>query len=143
MYAALGAGGRRIGDAHAPADTTRPYAVLYPLYVGGRDGPDSDWQADGWYEYQVTSVGDTRMQAEGLADELRVRLLASTLTVNGFATGPINLSDDVGVERDDDVQPPIYYTIQMYSIFATPDVTAYTRSVTEPVGVTDSVTTVP
>ena len=120
VIAALATGGDRIGDAQAPTDSTRPYAVVYPLFVTDREGPLGDFQADGWYEYQVTSVGDTRMQAEWMNDRTTGKLLAAGLSTTGFATGPVKMTNDVGVERDDDVQPPIYYSIQMFQIFVTP-----------------------
>jgi hypothetical protein len=93
---------------------------LYPLYVADRDGPLNADQADGWYEHQVTSVGDTREQAQGLSDELTALVLSASLTVTGYTVGPTKLTTDVGVERDDDVEPPIYYTIQMFTTFLTP-----------------------
>ena len=120
VLAVLVAGGDRIGDAQAPTDSSRPYAVLYPLFVTDRDGPQSDDTADGWYEFQVTSVGDTRMQAEWMRDRTTAAMKAGSFPVTGFATGPVKPTNDVGVERDDDVQPPIYYSHQLLQIFVTP-----------------------
>ncbi len=113
-------GAFKIGDSHAPADDTRPYAVLYPLDEAEREGDMSTIDVTGWFEYQVTSVGDTREQAEGLADLLRTLLLASDLTPTGFRMHPWRKVVTNLPERDDDVQPPLYYCTQTVEGFTAP-----------------------
>lgn len=110
----------KIGDAVAPVDDTRPYAVLYPLDDSDRDGDMTDTQRTGWYEYQVTTVGDTRMQAEALADKLRTLLLASNLTPSGYRMHPWEKVVGQIVDRDDDVQPPVFYAIFTVRGFVAP-----------------------
>ena len=130
--------GRTIGDGQAPASSSRPFGVVYALYVAERDGPMSDDTADGWWQYQVTAVGDTREQAEGLADELEAAILGATLTASGYVVGPVKRADRFPLERDDDVQPPLFYQTITFSIFVTPGPTAFAVLITEPVSVTDS-----
>ena len=115
----LGSGGRRIGDATTPSDDARPYAVLWPLFIADLDGPLGAPDVDGWQHYQLTCVGDTREQSEGLADELRVTVKAD-YTVPGFLTKPLLLEDVVPTERDDDVQPPVFYQSFTFRVFVTP-----------------------
>ena len=111
---------RLVGDGQAPAAATRPFAVVYPLYVSERDGPMDDDTADGWWQYQVTSAGDTREQAQGLSDELETAILGYTLTVSGYVIGPTKRAERLPIERDDDVQPPLFYQSITFSIFVTP-----------------------
>ena len=142
VLAAARTTGRTIGDAQAPATSTRPFGVVYSLYVAERDGPMSDDTADGWWQYQVTSVGDTREQAQGLADELEAAILRTSLSATGYVVGPVKRAERFPVERDDDVQPPLFYQTVTFSIFVTPGPTDHAVLITEPVGVTDSVVSV-
>jgi len=112
-------GGRRVGDAHTPSDNTRPYAVLWSLFVAEIDGPLNDSDADGWQHYQLTCVGDSRQSAQGLADELQVTVKAA-YSVAGSVAGPVLIDAVLPVERDDDVQPPVYYQSFTFRIFITP-----------------------
>jgi len=113
-------GSFKIGDSHAPADDTRPYAVLYPLDESEREGDMSTIDVTGWYEYQVTTVGDTREQAEGLADLLRTLILAADLTPSGFRMFPFRKAVTNLPDRDDDVQPPLYYVTLTVEGFVAP-----------------------
>ena len=115
----LGSGGRRIGDAHTPSNSTRPYAVLWPLFAVDFDGNLKAQDLDAWWNYQVTSVGDTREQAQGLADELQATIKAA-YTVTGYVVGPVEIADVLPVERDDAVQPPVFYQSCTVRIFVTP-----------------------
>ena len=109
---------RKIGDGQAPADDTRPYAVLYALDEAEREGDMSTASTvTGWFEFQVTSVGDTRAQAEWLADLLRTLLLASDLSPSGFIMFPWRDVVTNLPERDDDVQPPLFYVTSVVEGF--------------------------
>ncbi len=111
---------KAVGDGQAPADTTRPYSVLYPLDDSDRDGDMIDTQRTSWFDFQVTVVGDTREQAEWLADDLRTSMLAADLTPSGFRMYPFERVVTNATERDDDVQPPVFYTIFIVRGFVTP-----------------------
>ncbi len=114
-------GSFEIGDGQAPADDTRPYAVLYALDEDEREGDmSSAVTVTGWFEYQITSVGDTREQAEGLADLLRTLILASNLTPAGFSMFPWRKTVTGLPERDDDEQPPLFYVVQVVEAFTAP-----------------------
>ena len=115
------AGGRRIGDARTPSNNTRPYAVLWPLFATEFDGSLGEPDEDAWYRYQVTCVGDTREQAQGLADELMVLMRAKNKYVwTGFVAKPVLIEDVLPVDRDDDVQPPVFYQSFTVKTFVTP-----------------------
>ncbi len=111
---------RKIGDGQAPADDDRPYAVLYSLDENEREGDMSTIDVTGWFEYQITSVGDTRSQAEWLADLLRTLILAANLTPSGFVMFPFRKVVTGLPERDDDVQPPLFYVVQVVEGFTAP-----------------------
>ncbi len=113
-------GSFKIGDGQAPADTTRPYAVLYSLDENERDGDMATIDVTGWFEYQITSVGDTREQAEWLADLLRTLILAAKLTPSGFVMFPWRNVVTNLPERDDDEQPPLFYVTATVEAFVAP-----------------------
>lgn len=112
-----------VGDAARPenwASSSGGYAVLYPLSVP-TDGPVSDPYADAESEYQVTAVGVTRAQAQIVADKARTLMLTAPLTIpDRVLMQPVEWSDSRGVERDDDVSPPLFYAIDRYMIRTTP-----------------------
>ncbi len=114
-------GSINIGDGQAPADDDRPYAVLYALDDAERAGDmSSAVDVTGWFEFQITSGGDTREQAEWLADLLRTLILASSLTPSGFVMFPWrNLVTNLP-ERDDDEQPPLFYVTSVIEGFVAP-----------------------
>lgn len=120
VITAVATAGFDVGDAEALDTFDLPYSVVYPLFVAELDGPMNDTTADGWWEYQVTAVGQTREQAEGLAEAIEPLILATTFTVSGYVLGPVVRSDTIPVERDDDVQPPLFYQTKMYRIWVTP-----------------------
>lgn len=113
-------GSREIGDGQAPPDDDRPYAVLYSLDESEREGDMSTIDVTGWFEFQITSVGDTRAQAEWLADLLRTLILASDLTPTGFRMYPWRKVVTNLPERDDDEQPPLFYAVQVVEAFTAP-----------------------
>ncbi len=114
-------GSIKIGDGQAPADDDRPYAVLYALDDAERAGDmSSAVDVTGWFEFQITSVGDTREQAEWLADLLRTLILSASLTPSGFVMFPWrNLVTNLP-ERDDDEQPPLFYVTSVIEGFVAP-----------------------
>lgn len=120
-----------VGDAQAPAGLTydakglliSAYAVVYPIgsatFDGSLDG--SDGQGDAWPITQVTYVGRTREQADALRSKVREQLLGQAVTVNGRRVGPVELDVELAVTRDDDVRPPVFYAIDRYRCYSTPD----------------------
>lgn len=114
------------GDAEAPDDTTLPYGVLYPIGFLEADGDLEQPVRDGWYEFQITTVGLTREQAHERAAGYDAILL-TTLDVSDVAVRSGALTARVGpyrpgsvrdvADRDDDVQPPLHYIINTYEVF--------------------------
>lgn len=97
-----------------------PYCVVYPGVTARIDGPESDPDADTDTEYQVTSVGVTRAQAAFVADKARHALLEHSPIVAGRDVLLVEWSMGRPAERDDDVTPPLFYAIDIYTLTTTP-----------------------
>ena len=112
---------RPVGDAEAPTDNTRPYAVLYPL--GDDPDPDtrgtlSDPVQSTVIEFQITSVGDTRQSAQFMANHAAATIVGWSPTVAGYSFGPI--SREAGADaprRDESSESTLFYQVDRYSVF--------------------------
>lgn len=117
VIAALEATGLTVGDADANG-LTAPYAVVYQI-PGGRmygslDAPFDDAEL----VYQVTCVGTTREQAEWVTD--KAMALLNGFSVTGRSVALVMPEGGPGIRRDDDVQPPMYYSTPRFTIKTTP-----------------------
>ncbi len=111
---------RPVGDAAVPTDQTLPYAVLYPAGSGRLDGPQSDVHADAQQVVQVTSVGESREQAEALSDRVRAAMLDARPAVAGRYVQDVQLDASQPVRRDDDVRPALWYAVDLFRLWTTP-----------------------
>ena len=115
-----------IGDGVAPRDVDKteqdpPYAVLYLLPGGDFDGPLSDSQGDMTFMYQVTSVGETRQQAQVVADIIRTVFKRENLTILNRTVRDVRLeTPNSGTVRDDDLPNPLFYGYDRYEVDTTP-----------------------
>jgi hypothetical protein len=120
--------GLPVGDARAPRDggwqgaegssSFRTYLVLYPLDVM-RAGPNAALQ--GRYtqpqlRYQVTTVGLDRHATQVGADLAAAALLDTTLDIDGWSTVLLVHDESSGVERDEDVNPPLFFVADRYRL---------------------------
>jgi len=106
--------GKNIGLAEAPAVTTYPYAVVYPLVDELSEGVlNNPTQAVTW-AWQVTCVSDGPDGAQVMQHLARTALHGHIPVVTGLGTTPIELADGSGILRDDDVQPPLFYTTDRF-----------------------------
>ena len=113
---------KAVGDTVAPADTSSlPYVVVYDL---GEDITTDrvtlgDDQQTAELEYQVTSVGSTARSARWMSVQVRTALSGWTPTVEGVGFGPMSSYNGPGsVTRDDGVQPPLFYAVDRFVMFA-------------------------
>lgn len=115
-----------VGDGKSPAGdpaTIAPYAVVYPLWRWGSDGPVDDSQADGVYVEQFTCVGRDTEGALWMRDTIRALLTRDALQ-DEWTDGTVMRVDWVDgsgeVTRDDDLQPPMFYCTDRIDIGVTP-----------------------
>ncbi|MDX1407623.1 MAG: hypothetical protein R3330_05800 [Saprospiraceae bacterium] len=126
LLTALSAAGFDIGDGQAPRNADKseidpPYAVLYPIPGGRFDGPISDSQADVVLQYQITSVGRTRQQAQVTLDVCRDLMKVANVTITGRRVRDLkHLTPHSGVMRDDDLPNPLFYGYDRYELDTTP-----------------------
>lgn len=112
--------GEAIGDSEAPVDAEElldggePYAVVYSTGFRNIDGPAEDRNADVWFEYQITTVGISRLQVEDVRDQIRAAVLAGTYTLTGRSVAGEIAVEPFPVDRDDDIQPPRFYAIDLF-----------------------------
>jgi len=120
VIAALEALGLTVGDAVAPAGIDPPYVVVYAIPGGGTAGPLATPHDDAVLVYQVTCVGDSRKQAEWLEDSA-LSLLTGGIAVTGRRVLWIALDLSGGVQRDDQVTPPKFWSAPRFRIATTPE----------------------
>ena len=113
--------GKNIGQAEAPTSTTLPYAVVYPRSEDidpDRLGNLSEARDATFFEWQVTSVGSDLIQALWMVQKVRDALIAFTPVVSRDAFGKCELAQVNAVQRDDSVQPPLFYGVDEFQCFA-------------------------
>lgn len=115
-----------VGDNEAPPPLPSgaqdlPYCVVYSIEPEPSDGPMNDPNADQILTYQVTTVGETREQAQALSNKVRAQMLnGPELLVAGRKILSVQLGFGNAVERDDDVRPPLFYGIDSFDLWSTP-----------------------
>lgn len=118
VITALEATGFPVGDGKAPAGDP-PHFFVVPRPEGDVYGTIDDPHADAELVIQVTSVGTTRKQAEGVRDLARETLLAG-LTVSGRTVSLVTIDTVGGVERDPDIEPDRFFCPETYRLFSSP-----------------------
>ncbi len=113
-------GGWQTSGTPEPQTVFKGYAVIYPGQTGPTDGPASATSFDARQGWQVTCVGSTAEQADAIRDRCRGALLGVKVVVTGRATGPTDLADSQNVQRDSDVQPPLFYGVDRYTTATSP-----------------------
>jgi hypothetical protein len=122
--ATLEAAGLTVGNGSGNDPATgalyaRPYVVVYGD-LGALDGPLGDRFADLSQTLTVHGVGNGPEQAQWVADKARAALLTTPVTVAGRSTLYVSHTTSQPVQRDDDVQPPLFYEVDQYTLSTTP-----------------------
>lgn len=126
LLTTLGAAAFDVGDGVAPRNADKseidpPYAVLHSIPGGRFDGPLSDSQADVTLLYQITSVGETRQQAQVIIDVCRALMKKDNVTVTGRKVRDLKHSTpNAGVVADHDLPNPLFYGYDRYVLDTTP-----------------------
>lgn len=88
-----------------------PYVIVYPTPGGIYDGPVGSPFADARVDYTITAIGASREQAQWGADQVFATLInPANVTVSGRTVNLLSPDVDGGVIRDDDVQPPVFFS---------------------------------
>ena len=98
---------------------TAPYSVLY-ADTGKLDGPIGDRFADLDQTLFVHGVGTGPEQAQWEADKARAALLGTAILVAGRTVMYVTHVISQPVQRDDAVQPPLFFTVDQYLLSTTP-----------------------
>lgn len=116
---ALEAADLTVGRAEAPSTVPAGagYVIVYPITGGTFDGDIQFPHSEADAAYQLTSIGDTAEQCEWVADKVRTTILSATLTLTDRKVIFIDPTFIGGVIRDDNVQPPKFYSPDRYSIW--------------------------
>ena len=109
------------GWAGAPGQSAfAPYVDVHPLQGGFVDGTIDSPDADVFPDYQMMSVGATREQAELLSDKVRTTLASAVFALTGRSVVRVRFDFPGGAVRDDDAQPPLFYTPDRFRFFTVP-----------------------
>jgi hypothetical protein len=112
----------RVGDHAAPKSTdgriVAPCAVVYmtPGPIVGHDLTYRD--LDALIRFRVVTVAITPAEAAAYQDRVAAALTGLSLIVGDRATYRIHLDTTGGVERDDDLQPPLFYCSTGYRLLS-------------------------
>lgn len=107
-------------DGLVPARPVLPYAVVWP--DSGRAERSSILAASNVVasEMYVTCVGSSREQAQWVAEKVDAALLDVRPTITGRSCWPIEQVLTRPVQRDDDVDPPLVYAVNVYRLASIP-----------------------
>lgn len=118
VIAALEGASLLVGDAIRPdgagwADEPgqsvfTPYVIVYRL-LGRYDGTITAPDDDAYFEYQLTVVGETREQTEGVTDAALAALIGQEITTSGRRGLRCSVTDTGSLRRDDAVQGPALF----------------------------------
>lgn len=120
----LAGDGLKPPDAGWPLEDTSqpflPYVVLFQGVTVQIDGPVTDPNADTISEYQLTSIGVTRASASVLARNAKDALLNTPLAIADRTVQRVEWVAGRPAQRDDDVTPPLFYVIDIYTVNTSP-----------------------
>lgn len=130
IIAAIEADGWTVGEGVAPdsgvgwqgspgASNFVPYVVVYPTPGGVFDGTVSKPFDDARPDYVIHSIGSTQEQCQLLNDAVFDALTTATLSVSGRVVQLVRPDVDGGVVREDDAQPPLFYSPTRWRVWTT------------------------
>jgi hypothetical protein len=108
-------GGLRSYVTRAPADAALPYVVVYPTQGNPKSltlTGEPDWRT---WPFRTVCVGATWDQAALAAELVEARLLNHTPVVENRVTSPIRKDVSVGIDRNENVQPPLFEARDLWS----------------------------
>lgn len=95
------------------------YVVVYPS-PGLTDGNIADPHEYLDYTVQATCVAATQEGAEAVMDLVKSALVGARLAVAGRSSYPVYLLLDLPVRRDDQIAPPVHYSVAQFRVRTQP-----------------------
>jgi hypothetical protein len=108
-------------ETRAPAGTAPPYVVIHPdqgTATTTRFDTASDWRN---WSFQTDCVGTTVEQAQWMAEKVEAALLDKKPAVTGRVCGPIRSIVARPMDRDEDVQPPLFLARTLWAFPSLPN----------------------
>lgn len=122
--------GLLVGDGIAPsgggwqgaegASTFVPYSIVYAVTGGYFEGTMCEPYANARPDYIVTSIGATQQQCQFQNDEVHGVLTTQKPVVAGQIVDLLSPDVEGGATRDDDVQPPVWFSPSRWRAFMSP-----------------------
>lgn len=108
-----------VGLAKAPT-TALPYTILWPGGLSMLDGTVASPNRDAHPTFQLTHVSIGPEGAEAQADKARPVALGA-ITIAGYRQSESSeMEMSRPVQRDNDVEPPLFYVVEQFRIHLTP-----------------------
>lgn len=117
VIAKLVGAGLTVGDGESPEP---PGCAVYTIPGGRSYGSLESPNEDADLVYQVTCVGETREQAEWVADKATTALLGG-LTVADRHVAQVDIDSFPGTRRDDTASPHVFISTPRFRVTTTPD----------------------
>lgn len=120
LEALRGTAGLNVHDGVAPDSPTYPYVVIYA--DSGAASRSTLLAVSDRLEVtvQATAVGRSPESARWVAERVRGALLDARLPVPGRRSFPVTHEESRLLGRDDDVQPPVFYAVDLYRLTTVP-----------------------
>ena len=109
-----------IYDGSVPNDPTYPYVVLYGDQGAAEPNAYTEASTLRRFRVQTTTTAVDQAQARALAERVETALLDVRPTVAGRKCGPIRKETSQLVRRDDDVDPAVFYAVDIWLLTTVP-----------------------
>lgn len=101
-----------------PASRVTPYVVVRTDSMPMESGRLAQYSGNLRGLVYVTHVGESAKEAQWAQEKTRVLLLDKKPVVSGRSVGRLSMTDSSPVLADRDVQPPLIYVVDVYSLFS-------------------------
>lgn len=107
-------------DGGVPNSPTYPYVVLYGDQGAALANAYTEVSTYRSFRVQTTTVAVNQPQARALAERVESALLDVRPAVTGRTCGPIRKEASQPVRRDDDVDPAVFYAVDIWLLTSVP-----------------------
>lgn len=101
-----------------PAARVTPYVVVRTDNMPVTSGRLAQYSGNLTGRFYVTCIGKTVEEAQWAQEKTRALLVDKRPVVTGRSVGRLSLTDSSPVETDRDVQPPLVYAVDVYTVFS-------------------------